>query len=253
MPARALLVLAALLALPASAGAGRKGGAAGAAKGPTRAEVVLDGEPTAVRWTDGDSFRVEAGRRRGERGRLAGVNALEAYGPVHRWGSWDGWDLYALAREAPVEAARGRWTCSSGPRDGYGRTLVACREAARALVKAGLAMVMAVDQPPDAGLVAVQHEAQAARAGMWRGGVPPLIPTSSHSADEPREGGRPPYDRLVDTRTGASEVRTHHQVRRACQEVCVGEGSGRACFVHVPYQRRYRDRPACLRPVRAGR
>jgi endonuclease YncB( thermonuclease family) len=239
VPSRALAVLLALL-LPASAEGARKRG-----RGAGRAEVVLDGEPTAVRWTDGDSFRVEAGPRQGERGRLAGVNALESYGPVHRFGGWDGRGLLALAKEAQREAARGRWTCSSGRRDGYGRTLVSCPEAARALVKAGLAMVMAVDGPPDAGLVVVQREAQAAGAGMWRRGVPPRIPTSTHSSDEPGLGKRA-YDRWVDTRTGVSEARVHGERRRTCQEVCAGEGEARACLVHVPFARRYRNRPACL-------
>jgi endonuclease YncB( thermonuclease family) len=210
--------------------------------------VVLDGVEVGVAWTDGDTFRVLSGPRRGERGRLAAVNALEAYGPVHRWGGWDARGLYGVAREATAAARRGRWSCTSGPRDAYGRTLVACPDAVRALVSAGLAMVFAVDEAPDPGLVAVQRAAQVAGAGMWRGGVPPRIPTSVHSNDEPDLGGRKAYDRAVDTRTGATEVRSHGEIRRTCQEVCVGEGDERACLVHVPYERRYRDRPACLRP-----
>jgi len=42
-------------------------------------------------------------------------------------------------------------------------------------------------------------------------------------------------------------VRPHHRVYRPCEEVCVGEGAERACMTYVPFARRYRDRPACLR------
>ncbi len=67
-----------------------------------------------------------------------------------------------------------------------------------------------------------------------------------HSADEPDLAGGA-YDRIVDTRTGRAEPRRHDSLYRVCQEVCVGEGRGRACMTYVPFARRYRDRPACLR------
>jgi hypothetical protein len=95
--------------------------------------------------------------------------------------------------------------------------------------------------------VALQAEAQRRRAGIWSGGAPPLVPTSLHSAGEAGLGRRGAYDRIADTRTGASEVRPHDRVYRTCEEVCVGEGPERACLVYVPYERHYRDRPACLR------
>jgi len=221
------------------------------AASPTRGEVVLDGAPVAVRWTDGDGFRVLEGPRRGERGRLSAVNALEAYGPVHRWGRWTAAELFAIAKGSAAEAAKGRWTCRSGKRDGYGRTLVDCPEAALALVEAGVAMVFAVEGRPDPALLAAQRRAQAAGAGIWRGGVPPRIPTSLHSADEP--GLAAPYDRIADTATGIAAAVPHREVRATCQEVCVGEGEARACMVHVPYERRYRGKPACLRLPRAAR
>jgi hypothetical protein len=115
------------------------------------------------------------------------------------------------------------------------------------LVRSGDAMVFAVDGPPDPALVSLQREAQRDARGMWAHGVPPLVPSSVHSADEPNLGPRGAYDRIVDTRTGIAEARPHDRVYRTCEEVCVGAGRDRACMVHVPFARRYRDRPACLR------
>jgi hypothetical protein len=82
---------------------------------------------------------------------------------------------------------------------------------------------------------------------MWAGGAPRLVPTSLHSAAEPDLGPRGAYDRVADTRSGASEVRPHARTYRTCEEVCLGEGSEVACLVYVPFERRYRDRPDCLR------
>jgi hypothetical protein len=82
---------------------------------------------------------------------------------------------------------------------------------------------------------------------MWAGGAPPLVPTSLHSADEPDLGPRGAYDRIADTRTGMTEVRAHARVYRACEEVCLGDGPDRACMTYVPFARRFKDRPACLR------
>jgi endonuclease YncB( thermonuclease family) len=218
---------------------------------PTKGEVVLDGAPVAVRWTDGDSFRVLEGPRRGDRGRLSSVSALEAYGPVHRWGRWTGAELFAIAKGSAAVAAKGRWTCRMGKKDGYGRTLVDCPDAALALVEAGVAMVFAVEGKPDPALVLAQRRAQAAGAGMWKGGVPPRIPTSLHSADEP--GLKEAYDRVADTATGIAAAVPHREVRAICEEVCVGEGEARACMVHVPFERRYRGKPACLKVSRPPR
>jgi endonuclease YncB( thermonuclease family) len=234
--------LVALLAWPHGAATGRRApGVAGA--------ILLDGQRTEVRWTDGDSFRVDSGPLRGSGTRLVGVNALEAYGPVHRIGTLGPQALLDLAsRSAGLLAAR-VWRCATtGRRDGYGRALVDCPAAAAALVEAGHAMVYAVDGPADPGLLALQREAQARRVGLWAGGVPAEILTSLHSAGERGPGGAAPYDRLVDTRTGAAR-KAHHQRRyRTCEEVCAGEGGLRSCLVHVPFERRYRDRPDCLGP-----
>src|SRR5512143_2506334 len=186
MPARAVAAaLAAALALraapaPRPAPPGALGGRAGPRASPGRAraargEVILSGERVPVRWVDGDTFRIEGGRFGGRAARLAGVNALETFGPVHRIGAMGGAELLALARAtAPVAAARA-WRCEAdGAADRYGRLLVSCPDAAEALVREGHAMVYAVDGAPDRRLLAVQRAAQAARAGMWARGVPRL-------------------------------------------------------------------------------
>jgi len=214
----------------------------------TRGFVVLAGERVPVRWTDGDSFRIHGGRFAGRAARLTGVNALETFGPVHRIGEMAPRALHAIAKETAAIAAGGEWRCESdGTTDGYRRLLVACPDAAEALVLAGHAMVFAVDGPADPRLVAAQRRAQAARAGIWGRGAPPLVPTSLHSADEQDLGQRGAYDRIADTRTGAAEARPHTRLYAPCEEVCVGEGAGRACMTYVPFERRYRDRPSCLR------
>ncbi|HEY6002038.1 MAG TPA: thermonuclease family protein [Anaeromyxobacter sp.] len=237
----AALALAALLS-PAAAEAQRP------VARSTRGLVVLGGERVPVRWTDGDTFRIQAGRHAGRAARLVGVNALETYGPVHRWAGIPPRALLAVAKAAAPAAARGTWRCEvEGRSDAYGRLLVTCPEAAESLVDSGLAMVFAVDAPADERLLAAQRRAGAARLGMWAGGVPPLVPTSLHSAGEAGLGSRGAYDRIVDTRTGAAVVHPHERRYRVCQEVCVGEGPGRACMLYVPFERRYRDRPGCLR------
>ena len=93
--------------------------------------------------------------------------------------------------------------------------------------------------------MALQRSAQERGEGMWRKGAPPLIPSSLHSAGEPGLVGEP-YDRIVDTRTGRTEVRRHPGAYRICQVVCVGAGADRACMTYVPFERRYKDRPGCL-------
>lgn len=236
----ALSVLAlAVAAAPGPAEARRRAPAA-------RAVVVLDGEPTRVRFTDGDSFVIEGGDLRGRRARLAGVNALESYGPVHRWGTWRPEELAAIARLSAAVAASAGGTCTSSGRDGYGRLLVSCVETARALVAAGHAMVFAIDAAADPALLAAQRSAQEAGAGMWAGGVPPEIPTSVHSRSEQALGPRGAYDRVVDTRTGVAVARAHARDYATCEEVCVGPAGSRACLTYVPFASRYRGRPACL-------
>jgi endonuclease YncB( thermonuclease family) len=238
LPAVAIAVGLALAAAPAPARAG----------GGARGEVILSGERVPVRWTDGDSFRIGGGRFAGRRARLAGVNALETFGPVHRIGAMEGAELLAIARAtAPLAAARAWRYEADGAADGYGRLLVSCPDAAAALVRAGHALVFAVDGPAEPALLEAQRAAQAARAGLWARGAPPLVPTSLHSADEEGLGPRGAYDRIADTRTGVAAARPHARSYRTCEQVCVGEGAARACLTYVPFERRYRHRPACLR------
>jgi endonuclease YncB( thermonuclease family) len=242
--AAALVVSVALAAAlwPAEAGARRR------RPSPGRGEVVLDGEAVPVRWIDGDTFEIEGGPLRGRRTRLAGVNALETFGPVHRWGGWSAGELLELARGSAALAASRRWVCTvGGDEDRYGRLLVACPDAARRLVEAGHALVFAIDGPADASLLAAQRAAQAAGAGMWAKGAPPEVPTSLHSAGERGLGRRGAYDRIADTRTGAAVARPHARVYALCEEVCAGPKDARACLRYVPFERRYRGRPACLR------
>lgn len=245
-PARACAaaLLLALAGLPRDAAGGEPGGSADGARRP---RVTLDGEPRAVRWIDGDTFRVLEGREMGRSARIAGCNALESYGPVHRWGAWRPEELLAVAREATAVARAGEWRCTTREgEDRHRRLLVSCPDLARALVEAGLAMVFAVGEPPDPALLEAQRSAQRRGAGMWLRGVPPRLPSSLHSADEPGlEGGA--YDRIVDARSGETEARRHGRAYRVCQEVCVGRGGDRACMRYVPFERRHRDRPACLR------
>lgn len=214
---------------------------------PGRGELVLDGVPARVRWNDGDSFRIEDGPRRGQRARLVGVNALETFGPVHRWGGWRREELMGIARGSAAVAASERWACtSSGEADRYGRLLVSCPDAARRLVGAGHAMVFAMDGPAEPALLAVQRAAQAEGAGMWAKGVPPAIPTSAHAAGERGLGARRAYDRIADTGTGAAVSRPHEAVYEVCQEICAGPPEARACLLYVPYERQHRARPPCL-------
>jgi endonuclease YncB( thermonuclease family) len=232
---RALLLLAVLSARLARAGDGAVTG-----------EVLLDGARTPVAWTDGDTFRIAGGPLRGAKARLVGVNALETFGPVHRWGGWRREELLAIARASAGVAAAHAGACrASGEQDGYGRMLVHCPEAARALVDAGYAMVFAIGARADPALLSAQRAAQASGAGMWRKGTPPRIPAGVHAVGEPGMA-RTAYDRIVDTRTGAALAVRHRRRYTACEDVCVGEGADAACLVYVPFERRYRDRPICI-------
>ncbi len=207
--------------------------------------VVLDGAVTDVRWTDGDTFRILSGTRRGRSARLEGYNTLETFGPVHRWGSWSGAELLEIAHEAGRFAATKSWECTAaGDEDRYRRLLVACPTAAAELVRRGLAMVYAVGRPADPVLLAAQREAQRRGSGMWAKGVPRGIVTNVHSAAENAHGA---YNRVVDTSTGMTHERHHRAFYRTCQVVCETTGGDRACMVYVPFERRYRHRPRCLR------
>jgi endonuclease YncB( thermonuclease family) len=210
------------------------------------AALALNGGAAAVRWTDGDTFRILDGPYRGRRARLEGYNTLETFGPVHRWGTWSPVELLALARAATPVAASQSWSCTtSGVQDRYRRMLVACPRAAAVLVRHGLAMVYAMEGHADPALLALQREAQQRRAGMWAKGVPRGIVTNVHSAAENSNGSA--YNRVVDTGTGIASGRPHSVAYATCELVCEETGGGRACMVYVPFERRYRHKPSCLR------
>jgi len=228
------LLLAVLLAPPPAAGARRP---------PPGSRLRLDGTPVRVRWVDGDTFQLLGGPR--STVRLLGVNALESYGPVHRWGAWRRRELLAVARAATAAVAAQEWECkSAGGRDAYGRLLASCPGAAALLVGSGLAMAYAIGAEADPGLLRLQREAQARGAGIWEKGVPRVVVSSLHSRGEP--GGGEIYDRLVDTVTGEARKVGHGNRYRTCQEVCTAPPDP-SCMVYVPFERRYRGRPPCLR------
>jgi endonuclease YncB( thermonuclease family) len=232
------------------------GGAGGAPRRhDARGEVVLNGVRTAVHWTDGDSFKVQAGPFTGKGTRLVGYNALEAFGPVHSWGEWTPEELFALASDSARVAASEAWVCATeGQEDGYHRLLVRCPELALAMAAQGHGMAYSVEgDTPDPAVLAAQREAMAARRGMWRKGVVAGVVTSVHSLGEAgEEGAGRAYNRVADTRTGLAHRRAHQRTYATCERVCEETEGQRSCMVYVPFERRYRHRPGCLlAPARA--
>lgn len=225
-------------------------GVAFAAAGGKRAKgtIILNGQETAVAWSDGDSFKLKSGPYAGRGTRLVGFNALESFGPVHRWGRWTPPELYALATSAAGVLASGEWTCTTdGKEDGYHRLLVSCPDAAVAVISKGLAMAYAVEgQAADPAALEAQREAQRAGVGIWAKGIVAGIVTSVHSADEDGADGGQAYDRVVDTRTGQALRRAHTQRYETCQEVCHETDGEQSCMIYVPFERRYRHKPDCL-------
>jgi len=214
--------------------------------------IVLDNVQERVNFNDGDSFRILDGPRKGQKARLVGYNTLEAYGPVHFWGSANGWDLYHVNEKDIGLAKSEEWECTSlGKADGYGRILVLCPELRRRMVEEGFAHVYAYgDEEPDPDLVALMLKAQSERRGMWRWGIPEAIVTSVHSIDEkdpddPLAADRKEsYNRLADTHTGKTFSVKHTKVFKPCDVFC---HSG-SCMVYVPFNARFGDdRPACVR------
>ena len=204
--------------------------------------ILLRGKPVPVRWSDGDTFTVMEGALKGKAARLVGYNTLESYGPVHRWGSWTGPELMRIAFEARDAAAAGKWTCKKQrKKDSYGRLLIDCPDARRALLGAGLAHVFAYKADPDPADLAAQREARLEKRGMWEKGRPENIVTNA-SADET---GRV-FLRVVFTRTGKTEV--HHQRRdySPCDAICEGPEVSGSCMLFIPYSQRYENQPACI-------
>jgi micrococcal nuclease len=195
--------------------------------------VVLDGQPTPVRWSDGDSFTIIEGD---VGARLSGYNTLESYGPVHRWGEWTTTDLFAIARAATGMTRKQNWSCTKMPgTGGYGRISVDCPDLREALLRAGLAHAFSVDGPAPAADLATQAEAIAGRRGMWEKGVPDGLVTSLHSADEREDGTA--YDRVCTLATGHASKTAHTETYTVCQSVC----RAGSCMVYVPYGVRYKD------------
>jgi len=207
-------------------------------------QILLDGNITSVRWGDGDTFSLRTLTGKRKNARLAGFNALESYGPVHRWGDWTYAELYQLAKAAGVAAAAKGWVCTTQPGGGgYGRLLVDCPGLEKALISDGLAHVFSIKGPGRAEITALQKEAQKKRVGIWAKGVPDGLVTGLHSADE-RSDRKQAYDRVVDTQTGEAPAVPHTKSYEICQEVC----HSKSCMIYVPYRMRYGEKRAtCLR------
>ena len=221
-------------------------------KSKHESSILLDGEPLAVHWSDGDSFRVKSRAYKGLKTRVVGFNTLESHGPVHRWGEWDPKELLAIATQATKMSRAKRWLCQRVQRkdgakatDHYGRVLVMCPGLAAALIAEGLAHLFVFDAADaDPSLVKLQGEAQAKKKGMWRKGVPEAVMTSVHSADEkPDDPGWRAYNRMAKVRSGLSYKVDHDDSYHVCEEVC----EAGACLIYVPFKSRYgKKRAACL-------
>lgn len=182
--------------------------------------VFLNGIPTPVYFNDGDSFRVLAGKLKGSKGRLAGFNTLESYGPVHQWGSWSRHELSRFASLGTLNARKGVWRCTSDmDKDGYGRILWHCPDLAVDQIHKGLAHAMTVtEDPADARFLTAQTDAIAHRRGMWSHGAPDFVLTSLHSTTE--NWGKKPYNRHVSAEDGHSWKFIHENAIAECQSMC---------------------------------
>ncbi|MBE2251628.1 MAG: thermonuclease family protein [Myxococcus sp.] len=211
--------------------------------------VLINGEQVEVKWSDGDSFKFKSGKYEGRGTRLVGFNTLEAYGPVHRWGTWTPQELFALAESSSQVAGDTVWTCTTdGKVDGYGRVLVDCPDLAEEMIRQGQALAYAVEGTSPERLLAAQREAMAAGRGMWARGVVKGVITSLHSAGE--DGGDDEagaYNRVVDTRTGSATKRAHQKKYATCEEVCETTDGDVSCMVYVPFKHRYKNKPDCLK------
>jgi len=219
---------------------------------PNGSEITLDGQSLRVRWSDGDSFKVLTPEYKDVKARITEFNTLESYGPVHRWGEWTAQELSENADQATEHVRQGSWTCfrikdkqQKVKKDGYGRVLVSCPDLTNSLIAQGLAHLFFFDAPSNSEeLTALQRQAQKAKMGMWKKGIPKAVLTSVHSGNERSSKTWTPYNRIVDTQTGVTRVIEHEEDYRVCEEVCVED----ACMVYVPYRQRYgKKRPDCLR------
>ena len=208
-----------------------------------RGRVQIDDTYYEVTWSDGDSFRITAGRLRGQRVRLLGYNTLESYGPVHKWGDWNEWELYKIAKNAKEVAISDTWECRSlAIKDRYSRLLVRCPQLIEAMLTSGMGHLFEVEEKPDVRLLMLQADAIKRKVGMWSKGAPEGLMTSIHSQDE--DPKQPAYNRVASLETGLAQKQLHSNKYKVCEWVC-SQGS---CLLYVPFQRRYGDdRPECLR------
>lgn len=183
--------------------------------------VRINGVATPVYFNDGDTFRIIEGEFRGMPARLAGFNTLESYGPTHQWGDWTYKELYVNSKQATNHARRGFWSCDLDPteKDGYGRVLAICRDLALAQIRKGLAHAYSIGEPSPMEYIKAQREAIVKRRGMWAKGVPPMVLTSLHSADE-RLDSTGNYNRLISSLDGLSAKWSHQNVYSECEAVC---------------------------------
>jgi micrococcal nuclease len=211
---------------------------------PAASEISLNGRVIRVRWGDGDTFSFKNLTGKRKNARLARFNALESYGPVHRWGDWTPSELYGLAKKAGTVASARGWTCRQLPGGGgYGRLLVDCPELEKALIGQGLAHVFSIEGPGNPTTLALQHQAQSEALGIWAKGVPAGLVTSLHSRDE-RPDRDQAYDRVVNAKTGHAPMVPHNKNYGVCDEVCHSD----SCMIYVPYRMRYgKKRANCLR------
>jgi endonuclease YncB( thermonuclease family) len=188
---------------------------------PTAGMVRINGVATPVYFNDGDTFRALAGQYRRRPARLAGFNTLESYGPVHRWGGWSYRELYVNAKQATLNARRGVWNCDLDPtqKDGYGRVLAVCLDLAEDQIRKGLAHAYSIGNPSPMRLIKAQREAIVQGRGMWAKGVPAMVLTSLHSADE-RLNNENNYNRLISSLDGLSAKWKHQDLYGECEEVC---------------------------------
>jgi endonuclease YncB( thermonuclease family) len=183
--------------------------------------VLLNNRATPVFYNDGDTFRPLAGPMRQRSARLGGFNTLESYGRAHQWGGWTFKELYVIAKLGTLNARRGTWSCTADPTnlDGYGRILADCHDLATDQILTGLAHAMSIKGPAKRAYIEIQRKAIVARRGMWAKGVPPMIMTSLHSANE-RYDNTNNYNRLVSALDGSSLKWYHQNVFDECETVC---------------------------------
>ncbi len=183
--------------------------------------VKINGVATPVYFNDGDTFRALAGPFRNRAARLAGYNTLESYGSAHQWGGWTAREMYSLAKQATLNARRGFWNCSLDPKDkdGYGRFLAICPDLQYDQIKNGFAHVLSVEGDAPKRLMDAQRDAIIHGRGIWAKGVPAMIVTSTHAANE-RFDTKDNYNRLVSSLDGSSLKWKHQNNYDECENVC---------------------------------